>query len=220
MLFVDISQSHNINSMWIAFLELRALFLLLRNGVICEHFFFWWLKIIFFCFSLLRDPLIFLGSTRTKSRLQSCTWYYLPICWDWLLGSFGLKSPVMLQSSCLPAIVLWRLAGLRGSAFKITHMVVGRRPLSSSQHGPLRWALYDMTFGLFWSKWSRRSKKQDGSCDVFHNLISEANCHHFCHVLSITQNSTSITWAEITQGFEYNEAAVIGVLLEEAIIWI
>ena len=80
-------------------------------------FFFWWLKIIFFCFSLLRDPLIFLGSTRTKSRLQLCTWDYLPISWDWLLGSFGLESPIMLQSSCLPAIVLWRLAGLRGSTF-------------------------------------------------------------------------------------------------------
>lgn len=38
--FVDISKSNNINSTRVAFLEQRVLFLLLKDEIVCEDFFF------------------------------------------------------------------------------------------------------------------------------------------------------------------------------------
>lgn len=68
MFFVDISKSHNINSMWAAFLEHRALFLWLRNGIVCENFFSW-LKIIFSCFSLFERSINFFRFNKDRVQL-------------------------------------------------------------------------------------------------------------------------------------------------------
>ena len=49
---------------------------------------------------------------------------------------------------------------------------------------------------------------------VFHNILSEVICHHFCHILLDTQANPGTVWEGTTLGCEYQESRLLGAILE------
>ena len=97
--------------------------------------------------------------------------------------------------------VIWRLDEAGGVASKISHWHGCCPEASVSHHVDLSTDHLNvlMTWELAFPRVSDpRASKQDGSQDVFYDLVSELTNHHFCWVLWVTQNNPDMIWKGTT----------------------